>query len=113
MCRIEISLLHVFRDLGTKGLVAFWDNVYLLLHWKILRVALVMVRAGVSSQGDTEQHLAPQTSEAAACRPPHQAPLLTWVVAIPATFRQVWCGSPGLCGQLEEWAGFPGCHKSH
>ena len=32
--------------------------MYLLLHWKILRVALVTVRAGVSSQGDTEQHLA-------------------------------------------------------
>lgn len=111
MCAAQKSLLHVFRDLGTKGLVAFWDNVYLLLHWKILRVALVMVRAGVSSQGDTEQHLAPlrPAREAAACRPP----FLTWVVAVPATFRQVWCGGPRLCGQLEEWAGFLGCHQSH
>lgn len=58
VCSVK-NLFHVFRDLGTKGLAAFWDNVYLPLHWKILKVALVMVRAGVSSQGNTEQHLAP------------------------------------------------------
>lgn len=81
--------------------------------WKILRVVLLVVRAGVSSQSEMNLTQPPPASEDTVCRPPLPVPLLTWVVAVPAPFCQVWRGSPGLCRQLEEWAGFPGCHQSH